>query len=241
MFLLKHHSGTRASTQHTSTRPFARSREGFLLTCYPLEGVTLAPSQPFICHHSPALDSCLPAGWQALSLVTGKAWLPHGCDLSREPRADRSQASPGMEIRAWLAAPHHCAKSTCWGQAHSGGFSIHRKIGICILLANRKTRILWGNSCFPFSCQPLKHLPSAFSRSLSAVCYLLMHFPNEVSILQIFVTDKFFVSSNNFPESKTMFLTQLVLHDEGVLKAFWHTLRGSQASYFKPWKHYIPC
>lgn len=155
-----------------STRPFAQSREGFLLTCYPLEGVTLAPSQPFICHLSPALDSCLPAGWQALSLVTGKAWLPHGCDLSREPRADRSQASSGMETRAWLALPHHCAKSTRWGQAHSGGSSIHRKIGICILLANRKTRILRGNSCFPFSCQPLKHLPSAFSRRLGAVCYL---------------------------------------------------------------------
>lgn len=32
------------------------------LTCPPLEGMTLASRQPFICHLHPALGSCLPAG-----------------------------------------------------------------------------------------------------------------------------------------------------------------------------------
>ena len=51
----------------------------------------------------------------------------------------------------------------------------------------------------------------------------------------------FFVSSNNCPESKAMFLTQLVLHDEGGLKGILTLmLSGIQASYCKPLKQCIP-
>lgn len=51
------------------------------LTCYPLEVITSASHQPFICRLHPALGFCLPAGWLALLSVTRD--LPFGSDASR--------------------------------------------------------------------------------------------------------------------------------------------------------------
>lgn len=136
-------------------------------------------------------------------------------------QGEARQALGWRPLHCW-AVLHCCAKSICWCRAASGGFSTYRKIHICILPANRKTRILWGNSCFPFSCQPLKHLSSTFSKSLSVLFIQYTFWMKSAFYRSLYLTI-FFVSSNNCPESKAMFLTQLVLHDEGVLKEFWHS------------------
>lgn len=74
------------------------------LSCHPLEGITWASHQPFICHLHPALGSCLPAGWQALFSVTRERPLFH-LDLTPagEPEVCRSLASSGTR---WSKSRH---------------------------------------------------------------------------------------------------------------------------------------
>lgn len=117
----------------------AQGREGFLLTCCPLEGITLAPDLS-------------PSWW------TGSVVIHQGSSSFRV-----ALASTGSQARRWRPSQHRHSQGCAGPMPRVGAlwriFYTQKKRYACILLLNRKTRIFWEDSCFPFSSQPWNARP----------------------------------------------------------------------------------
>lgn len=130
------------------------------LTCHPLEGRTWVSPQPFICLLHPALDSCLPAGWQELFSVTrgglSSMWLwPQQGSL----RLAEGRQTQGQNHQGTVFSPY------------SSGSGYHRekvlpnfmyKYKICLPVHRSKRILKQFLLSFP---SPVLQRPSPFSKS----------------------------------------------------------------------------
>lgn len=199
--------------------------------------------------HMPVIPSgLLPSGgsnistWLVSQLVDrlcghspGKSQLPCGSGFNREPGQGWRPA------RGWRPSQHRhsegCAGPTCWVRALSGGFIIHRKIGMLAFFSLTERQGFFPEKipAFLFPPNPEMLVFCLLHKPLWGLYF--MHFLNEVNILHIFLFLLVLQSLSGREEhvSNTIHIAWWGC-PKGILMLF---SSGSQASDSGLWKHSI--